>query len=66
LQNLYRVADAAKSAETHTTDKYSNASGPERHPWASVNAWPAPTTLTDRPGTSSHRGAPPRCTQSSL
>jgi hypothetical protein len=39
-----------------TAVEYSNASDPERQPPASRNARPAPTTLTDRLGASSHRG----------
>lgn len=40
----------------HTADEYSNASDTERPPRTSSSARPAPTTLTDRVGTSSHRG----------
>jgi hypothetical protein len=45
------------SPVSRTAVDYSNASDPERRPEASSDARPAPTTLTNRPGTSSHRGA---------
>jgi hypothetical protein len=38
--------------EPSTADKYSNTSDPERQRKTSSNARPAPTTLTDRVGTS--------------
>jgi hypothetical protein len=42
--------------EASTADEYSNASDPERLSTAPSDARPAPTTFTDRLGTSSHRG----------